>query len=40
MGRRSLVASVLFAFALVVFVVTGLVLTALGEVAKHANQSR
>ncbi len=37
-GRRAFVGSVLLAFALIVIVATGLVLTALGEVARHANQ--
>ncbi|MDI7920578.1 bifunctional diguanylate cyclase/phosphodiesterase [Ferirhizobium litorale] len=38
MGRRPLLGGVLLAFALVVVVVTSLVLSALGEVARHANQ--
>jgi diguanylate cyclase (GGDEF)-like protein len=38
LGRRSVVSGVLVAFAIVVVVVTFMVLTALGEVARHANQ--
>jgi diguanylate cyclase (GGDEF)-like protein len=37
-GRHSVVSGVLVAFAVVVVVVTLMVLTALGEVARHANQ--
>lgn len=37
-SRRSVVSGVLAAFAVVVVVVTFMVLTALGEVARHANQ--
>ena len=37
-GRRSVVGGVLAAFAVVVVVVTFMVLTALGNVARHANQ--
>lgn len=38
MGRRSVVTGVLFAFAIVLVLVTSMVLTAVGEVARNANK--